>query len=125
MAATQDTAIDPSIPEAPKHFPDSVKAQWQKKYSNALAQAKLDSPDNERAQRVAALKAANSMLAVPAPKSAADIDALEEWQVMRGTRRTVDGNRVCITSDGRKYGFPVPPPAAAKGSKSGDSGKTE
>ena len=101
-----------NVPEAPKHLSDAAAKQWQDTYAKALAQAKLDIPDNERAQRIAALKRANAMLAVPAPQSAADIDKLEDWQCMK--RETRDGVRVCVTTDGRKYSFPVDPEPPAK-----------
>ena len=98
-----------TAPAAPSFMSTKAANQWQATYVKALAQAKLDSPDNERAQRVAALKAANALLSIPAPKSAADIDKLEAWQTVMSETRTVDGvqTRVCVTSDGRKYSFPV------------------
>lgn len=99
-----------SSPDAPKYLPADVRAQWQATYDKAYGQAKLDSPDNERAQRIAALKTANAMLVVPPPKSAADIDALARWQLVKPAEtRPINGvqMRVCVTADGRKYMFPV------------------
>lgn len=95
----------PAIPAAPSYLPIAQQKQWQATYAKALQQAQIDTPGNDRAQRAAATKAANAMLAVPAPQSAADIDKLAGWQVLqRGTR---DGSRFCVTTDGRKYSFPV------------------
>ena len=95
----------PAIPAAPSYLPDAQQKQWQAAYAKALKQAQIDTPNNERAQRAAATKAANAMLAVSAPQSAADIDKLADWQVIqRGTR---GDTRFCVTADGRKYSFPI------------------
>lgn len=96
-----------NTPAAPKHLPEDVQKKWQGEYSKALAAAKNDTND-AKAQHRAATKAANRLLAVPEPKSAADIDALEDWQVLK--RFTKDGKTSCVTSDGRKYSFPVAAP---------------
>jgi hypothetical protein len=110
MASTDTPKVTVIVPDAPAHLSDKAAKQWAASYTKALAQAKIDTPDNDSAQRIAALKAANALLAVPAPTSAADIDALEGWQfLMRGTRTTngVD-TRFVVTTDGRKYSFEVP-----------------
>lgn len=103
------------VPAAPAHLTEAAAAKWQKDYRTAYAQAKIAMPDNERAQRVTALKSANAMLAVPAPESAADVDRLEDWQVLKkGVRVTKAGvtEKFCVTTDGRKYAFPVIAPAS-------------
>jgi len=107
------TAAAVVTPAAPAHLPAAVQQQWTAAYTKALAQATLDYPDNDRAQRGAALKAANAMLAVPAPQSAAEIDALESWQVLHRFTRTSESGaatRHCVTADGRKYSHPIPEP---------------
>jgi hypothetical protein len=101
---------------------DKAAKQWAAAYTKALAQARLDYPDNASAQRTAALKAANALLAVPAPTSAAEIAKLEEWQVLLREDRIVNGvsTRICVTADGRKFSFPIPAaaePKAPKGAK--------
>jgi hypothetical protein len=104
-------ASDIAVPDAPKHLSDKAKSKWQKSYKDAFAKAQIDYPDNDSAQRTAANKSANAMLAVPAPQSAADIDKLDDWQVIvRETRTQGDGTqvKVCVTADGQKYSFPVP-----------------
>ncbi len=113
------TNLSAGIPDAPAHMSDKAKAQYQSTYSKALAQARLDYPDNEASQRRAALKAANALLAVPAPDSAAAIDKLDEWQVITRETRERKGvtTRVCVTTDGRKYAFPIPTPSPAKAAK--------
>ncbi len=110
MAPSNDDVKLP-VPDAPAHLSEKAAKQWQAAYAKAFTQAKIDNPDNERAQRVSALKAANAMLAITPPQSAADIDALDNWQFQLRETRTVDGvaTRVCVTSDGRKYAFPVDP----------------
>lgn len=110
---------DKNIPAAPKHLPEDVQKQWQTEYEKALGAAKNDTTD-VKAQQRAATKAANRLLSVPEPKSAADIDKLEEWQVLkRETRSQKVGPqlRVCVTADGRKYSFPIEEPKPAKASK--------
>ncbi len=99
----------PVIPNPPTYLSTSGQKRWSATYQKALAQAKLDLPRNESAQRAAALKAANALLVVPAPTSAAEIDTLEEWQVMKRETRVIKGEviRICVTTDGRKYKFPV------------------
>ena len=105
-----DTTAKVTAPSAPAHLSDKAAKAWQATYIKAFTQAKLDTPDNTSAQNAAALKAANAMLAVPPPTSAAEIDKLEDWQIiLRETRVVKDGQvRVCVTSDGRKYSFPIP-----------------
>lgn len=107
VQATDNSTI--SIPAAPSHLPEKAAQQWQAAFVKAFKQAQLDTPGNERAQRVAALKTANSMLAVPAPTCADDINKLEGWQVIKRGTRVVAGveEAFCVTSDGRKYVFPV------------------
>ena len=95
-----------TLPAAPSHLPESAQQQWLNSYAKAFEIARRDNPEDEGAQRSAATKAANAMLAVPEPKSAADIDKLEDWQVL--TRETREGKRLCVTSDGRKYAFAIP-----------------
>lgn len=114
-AINSKTAPAVVTPAPPVHLPDAAQKQWTALYVKALTQAKLDYPDNPSAQRTAAIKAANTILAVPAPASAADIAKLEPWQVLLRSTRTVNGVQVqlCVTTDGRKYSFPVGPPAAA------------
>jgi len=102
-------------PAPPANLSAAAKIVWSITYVKALAQAKLDHPDNPRAQSMVALKAANALLAVPPPTSAAEIDALEPWQVLQRGTRIINGalTAVCVTTDGRKYSFPVvdAPPA--------------
>ena len=114
------------IPDAPQHLSSAAKREWRERYAKAHAQARVDHPENLNAQRAAANKAANAMLAVPAPASAEEIDKLEDWQVLkRETRSQKNGGatRVCVTSDGKKYAHPVveapsaPEGAAAAGAK--------
>ena|ERR1017187_5085769 len=102
-----DTKI--TAPDAPAHLSAKAAKAWQAQYLKAYAQAAIDSPDNLSAQRSAALKSANAMLAVPAPTSAADIDKLDGWQALLRETRIVKGvaTSVCVTTDGRKYSFPV------------------
>lgn len=104
-------ANETKIPAPPPHLSAKAAKQWTKLYTDALAQAKISSPDNERAQRMSALKAANALLAVPAPASAADVDKLDEWQKLLDETRLIKGvhTRVCVTSDGRKYAFAIEP----------------
>ena len=99
-----------AAPAAPDHLSPAYQKKWQATYTARLEQAKIDSPDNDSAQRSAALKAANALLAVSAPTSAAEIDKLDEWQVIDRKTIVVKGvsTRVCVTADGRKYSFEIP-----------------
>src|SRR5690348_12378461 len=98
-------------PAAPAYLPSEAAAQWRDAYQKALAQAKINTPDNESSQRAAALKSANALLSVSAPKSASDVDKLAPWQVLvretRVVKKTGEQVRVCVTVDGRKYSFPL------------------
>jgi hypothetical protein len=98
-----------SAPDAPKYLDAKTKRKWQDAWLKAFDAAQRDYPDNEPAQRTAATKEANKLLAVPAPESAEEIDALESHQVIKRERRTIEDveHAVCVTSDGRKYQFPV------------------
>jgi hypothetical protein len=99
---------------APKFLPVEEKKKWQGVYDGALKQAKVNIPENESAQHTAALKEANKTLAVPAPTSAAEIDKLPAWQVLKKGTRIIDGEEhlTAITIDGRKYAFPQKKKAA-------------
>lgn len=120
------TTVDPSLPTPPSYLPDDVQDQWKKTYSAALTQAKRDYPNSTNQQRSVAMKAANALLVVPAPNSADDIDKLQEWQVLPGTRQTIDQKaggqmRVCVTTDGQKYSFPVTVKAKKNAANGGNS----
>jgi hypothetical protein len=111
MAPVTAAPAKPTAPAPSGHLSAAAAKAWTAKYIATLTQAQLDYPGNDRAQRTAALKAANALLAVPAPDSAAAIDKLEEWQVVLRETRVVKGvsTRVCVTADGRKYSFAIPP----------------
>ena len=102
------------IPAPPAHLSAKAAKQWTKLYTDALAQAKIGTPDNERMQRMTALKAANALLAVPAPTSIADVDKMEDWQKLLDQTKLINNvnTRVVVTAYGRKYAFPVAPAAA-------------
>ena len=112
-AITSKTATAVVTPAAPAHLPAAAKQEWAARYAKAYAQARIDHPENASAQRTAALKHANTLLSVPAPQSAADIEALEPWQKLLSGTRIVNGVEMlyCSTSDGRKYSFPAEAPA--------------
>jgi len=96
--ATASTATAVVTPNPPAHLSDTAKQQWTQLYVKALAQAQRDSP--------------NQMLAVTPPTDAAGIAALEPWQVLMRGDRVVNSvpTRVCVTTDGRKYSFPIVAP---------------
>jgi hypothetical protein len=104
-----------TTPAAPKFLPAAVQKKWQDAYEKALKQAAIDHPEDESQQRAIATKEANRLLVVPAPESAEDIDALEDWQVL--TKGTKNGQTFVVTADGRKYSFPVAAEEPAKGKK--------
>lgn len=110
-------------PAPPANLPPEIQQKWTDLHDKALAQAKQDNGNNERGARIAAVKAANTLQRVTPPTSAAEIDALEDWQVIRRETKTIKGvaTRLCVTIDGRKYAFPVdaaaPAPASKKGAK--------
>lgn len=112
-----------NIPAAPEYLPSAAAGQWKSAYAKALKQAEIDLPENEPGQRAAALKAANALIAVTAPTSAEEIDKLEPWQVILRELRTVKGvlTKLCVTIDGRKYGFPAPKPKASPNQTNDDS----
>lgn len=95
---------------APKKLPAQQQQQWNSRYDAALKQAKIDSPDDERAQHAAANKAANKMLIIPAPESHADIVNMPEWQVQQRATKVIDDveHATVVTIDGKKYAHPIP-----------------
>jgi|ERR1035437_440925 hypothetical protein len=115
MESTSKTASAVVTPAPPAHLSAAAKQEWTQRYIKAHAQARIDHPENPSAQRTVALKSANTLLSVPAPQSAADIEALEPWQVLLSSHRVVNGVRTlfCVTTDGRKYSFPVESTPAA------------
>lgn len=94
---------------APAHLPESVQKKLHDKYNEAKKAAAVNYPDDESTQHIVATKEAHKLLAVKAPESAADIDKLEEHQVLQRGTRVIKGSehRVCVTADGKKYSFPV------------------
>lgn len=102
-------ATTDQIPNPPQNLPAEIKDKWTARYKKSLEQAKQDYPDNPSRQRQTANREANALLKIAAPQSAADIDALERWQVIQRGSRNLDGKsiRFCVTIDGRKYSFPV------------------
>lgn len=125
MAPTDPKETVVKAPSAPGYLPEAQQQEWQATYAKAFKQAQIDTPSNDRAQRAAATKAANAILSVAAPTSAAEIDKLKAWQVIRRETVTIGKipMRVCVTADGRKYRFPVDPkakvPSAAEVAKAG------
>lgn len=101
-------ATETNIPSAPTYLPKKQAAEWRKRYADALKEAQTDFPDDESQQRIVAMKEANKLLRVPAPASAAEIDKLEDHQVIKRGEKVVDGvaHVFAITSDGRKYLHP-------------------
>jgi len=75
---------------APKHLPIEQRKKWDGLYSAALNTARMSHPDDEKTQHTVALKEANKMLAVAPPKSAAEIDKLEDWQVQSRVTKEID-----------------------------------
>jgi len=113
MAAEEIT-----IPEAPKHLPASVKAEWRRAYAAAMKKAQADYPEQKTIQTQFALREANRLLQVPEPKSYKDADALPNHHVVRREVVKVDdkGNHELrlVTSDGKKYKFPAPAPESVE-----------
>lgn len=105
MSTTERT----NIPAAPAHLPKPIREKWTAAYQAALENAARNTPGNERAQRIAALKAANAIQSVKPPTSLLEVDALEAWQFIRRETKEVQGvlSRVCVTIDGQKYIFPA------------------
>jgi hypothetical protein len=93
----------------PKFLPEDQKKKWQGTYDATLKQAKANPSNSDSQAHAAALKEANKLLAVPTPTSAADIEKLEAWQVVKRGPRLIDGKEhlSCITIDGKKFAFPV------------------
>ncbi len=96
------------IPAAPRYLPKAQKAAWGKRYEEAYKEAQLSFPGDASSQRITALKEANKLLRVPAPKNAAEIDKLEAHHVIKRGEKEIDGvtHVYAITSDGRKYFHP-------------------
>ena len=101
--------IDTNQPAPPAFLNAKAAKQWSKTYADTLVQATVAIPDNPRAQRIAALKAANAMFTISPLKTTKDADALESWQKLKDVTITIDGvnTRVVVTCDGRKYAFPI------------------
>lgn len=100
------------VPAAPSFLPPELKKKWEGAYADGLKQAQEDSPNDLATQKQAAAREANRLVRVPECKSAADVKALADWQVIR--REEVGGQIKCVTIDGKKYAFDVTAPAPAK-----------
>ncbi|HEX4039069.1 MAG TPA: hypothetical protein VHX37_13495 [Acidobacteriaceae bacterium] len=113
------TTTATQTPAPPANFPPEIQEKWTDLHNKAFAQAMQDNGNNERNARIAAVKAANTLHRVTPPTSAAEIDDLYDWQVIRRETKTIKGvaTRLCVTIDGRKYAFPVDAPAPKKGAK--------
>jgi hypothetical protein len=107
MAKEEEVKFE--APEAPAILPDKVKKQWAKAYVDAFRQAQEDSPNDLTTQIQTALREANRTLRVPKLESYEDAMELPEWKVIK--RQAVGTELKVVTIDGKKYTFPVPPPA--------------
>jgi hypothetical protein len=101
-----------NIPEAPQCLPKKERAEWAELYAKAFRQAQRNFPEDEAAQRQAALREANRMLQVPEPKSHEEALALPAHQVLLS--EVVDGELRIVTTDAKRYKFPVPDPDKKK-----------
>jgi hypothetical protein len=109
-------AEETTIPNAPKHLPAALKAEWKKSYAVALKKAQADIPDSAMAQAQYALREANRLLQVPEIKNyKAAMELPPHHIVKREVVKGEEGHELqLVTSDGKKYKFPAPEPEAAK-----------
>jgi hypothetical protein len=93
------------VPQAPAILPAAEAKKWKETYASALKQAQADHPDDVPSQLKEALREANRILRVPEPKTAADVEKLAPWQVLK--KSVGEGGVVrVITCDGKKYEVP-------------------
>lgn len=122
-------------PNFPEHFPEERKAQWHKTFTDALEQAKVDSPEGAFLHQTAR-REANRLLRVPVPKSYADAMKMERWQYL--DRKTIGADRVTalgyepqgpgehlalVTIDGKKHFFAAPESRSTGRAASGQAEK--
>ncbi|MEZ2347420.1 hypothetical protein [Terriglobus sp. RCC_193] len=93
---------------APKHLPGKLQAEWKKTYKEEKDAVLRADPDNPNAARVKALHAANKLLRVKKPTSAADIEKMEPHEFVKREEREIDGvpHLWVLTADGDKIAFP-------------------
>jgi hypothetical protein len=108
-----------AIPEAPKHLPAKLKAEWKKAYLAAYKKAQADYPEQKTMQAQCALREANRLLQVPEIRSYKDaIDLPNHHVVQREVVKTDEGHELrLVTSDGKKHKFPAPAPEEPKTTK--------
>jgi hypothetical protein len=97
---TKEEAVQ--VPQAPAILPPAEAKKWKETYASALKQAQADHPDDVPSQLKEALREANRILRVPEPKTAADVEKLAPWQVLKKSVGEGGVIRV-ITCDGKKY----------------------
>lgn len=91
-----------------QNIPAKLRAEWTKTYKEEHAAALKADPENPNAARVKALHAANKLLRVKKPTSAADIEKMEQHEYVKREEREIDGvpHLWVLTADGDKYAFP-------------------
>jgi hypothetical protein len=112
-------------PDAPKHLPESIAAQWTKTYNASLAQSKDDVSQSDSMKRGNALREANKLLRITPPADHDEAMELVEhkaagrdagWPLLLHGERKVDGvpHLVLVMADGKKhlYKKPAAKPAA-------------
>lgn len=106
-------------PDAPKHLPKSIAAQWTKTYNTSIAQAKDDTSLSDSVKHTNALREANKLLRITPP---ADHDEAMElvahkaagrdagWPLLLHGERKVDGepHLVLVMADGKKHLYKKP-----------------
>jgi|SRR5579864_3960678 len=123
-----------NVPEPPKHLPADLQEKWAAVYEKTHLQSQDDNPDGgDSTHQYNALKEANRLLRVEPPKSHSEAMKLRDHEVAKREvgfidaqgKRVNDGVLRVVTTDGKKYKFPVPkggqaaaPPAGGAEQKS-------
>src|SRR4051812_34772933 len=108
-------------PEPPPHFGRAMVKKWNDVFDQALKDLAGQYADDPGGLRQAAVREANRLQRVPAPRNYDEAMKLEEHQfILRKIGE--DGRLRVLTSEGREHFFKVPAgaPAAAKSGKEKD-----
>lgn len=104
-------------------LPEAVQAKWRKAYADAFEQAQIDHEGDVSMQRAVATREANKVLRVPKISSFDDAMALDDHHVVKREESKDKKTLLVVTSDAKKYRFPIPEKKKSEPAKKNDSGQ--
>ena len=103
-----------AIPAPPAFLPPQVAEQWKQLYLRGYRESQESQPNiapdrlADLTHRHAGLREANRLTHIEMPQTYEQALALEDWQLLPGSRKVRMGELIGVTIDGKKFSFTVP-----------------